>query len=149
MYCLPSDVSLTIDQEKAKHLLGIDHDGDMTDDELSPYIEAASNEINSALGPWYVIPITGTQSLMILKDICVGLALSFIYLSNEDEALPIKIRQKIIRANETLDLYGKGVKFEVKDNVMVRPLQYLPDAPSNQKAGVIASNAALDYSRGI
>lgn len=137
-----------MDKDKARRLLDIDDNKIIDSRVIDPYIAAASAKIDSLLGAYYVIPITGPQSLAICKGICIGMVMGFIYLPNTDGNLPQRIQDEISRANEMLDQYGKW-QATGKTDIIFAPVQFLPDAPTHQKPVTRTTNKAMDYSRGL
>lgn len=163
MYCTVEDILPLIDDEKVERLLNIDQGGEDESTETSGeedaevsalnakiqgYIDAAATEMHAWLGGYYVIPITGSQSIVICAGIQIGLVLGMIYLPNLDGNMPQRIQDKVSRGNDLLDQYGKN-QVVGKTDVVFTPAQFLPDAKTNQKSATVIGNAALNYQRGL
>lgn len=149
MYCSAADILPLLDQDRVKRLLGVDDEnGRISDEHIAPFITAAQDEINAGLGSYYVLPISGAQSLMIIKGIAVGLTLGMIYepsavgmmyLAGAEGVVPERIKSRIARARLMLDTYA-GV---MGTRGVINPLRSLPDAPTQGRI-LSKSNALLD-----
>lgn len=148
-YCATSDILPLIDKDKTARLLGLENVSDLTDRIITPYIAAASLEIDSVLGAFYVIPVSGTQSLLILKGIAVGLVLGMMYLPNTDGNLPERIKTRIQRSQDLLDSYGAVTVTSKTQGGTATPTKFLPDAPGNQHITTSTLNPKLNYCRGL
>ena len=140
-YCTIDDVFPVIDKSKTKRLLGLADTA--TDSQLKTAIEAylplADFEIESGLGAYYLLQITGDQSLKILKGIAIGILFGMIFLPNQDGNTPQRIQGQIDRARKLLDDYGDSA---ITRQNSPTPVKYLPDAPRQQKI-FSKSNRAL------
>lgn len=137
MYCSAKDDILPlINQDKVKRYLDLDDGGTIDEKIIEPYIRAAGYEIDTVLGAFYRVPITGEQSLLIIKGLCIGLTLGQLYGPNTDGNVPERIRTKVERAQTLLDEYGTD------------PKKFLSDAPRQNAIG-LRSNAPLDVDRMI
>ena len=109
-YCSPDDIEPVIPRDRLASLVGIDNAGSGGSEytgAVTRYIVLASNEIESNLGSLYVLPITGTQSLRILKNICALLAIGYIYQLST-ATITEELQKLVDGARELLMTYGNG-----------------------------------------
>lgn len=92
---------------------------------IDPYIISSGSEIDTAFGGTYRVPITGEQSLIIVKGIAIGIALARLYEPNSDGNIPQRIRDDMDHARQHLKDYG-GSEGQ-------QPIKWLPDAPRQTK----------------
>jgi phage gp36-like protein len=106
MYCTLADISPVVSADKIEKMLEEQGNGSVSKATIENFIEYADNKINTALGGIYVVPITGAQSLLILKGISVALTVESLYNFNEDGKVPDRIKQEADQAREELTAYG-------------------------------------------
>ncbi len=137
-YCSPDDIEPVIPRDRLASLVGIDNAGSGGSEytgAIQRYITMASNEIESVLGSLYTLPITGAQSLLMLKNICAVLAAGYIYQMNTSVTISEEMQKLVDAQRKLLNTYGDGGCS--KDGQWVS--KSLPDAPSQDVGPAIVS----------
>ncbi len=127
MYCAVEDIKSLVSESKLKKLLDISDT--LNDEHIQPFIDIADGMIESKLGAFYRLPITGLNALKIVRMLSVKLTIVEIFTLNEDGELPERIKDYREWALKELDAYGAS-------DFVEKPVKFLPDARSALKAKV-------------
>lgn len=121
-FIAPPEILAVVDEAKLKQMFGLDGDGSFPTTKLQQIIDAAELQMKAELGGVYRLPITGAQSLEILKGISLSLSCEALYTFNADGTIPERITKMGERGRALLSQYcGDPVNGG-------KPTKYLPDA---------------------
>jgi hypothetical protein len=122
-FVAPSEVLAVVDEAKLKTLFGIEDGGSFPTVKLQAFIDGIELTMKSELGGVYKLPITGAQSLEILKGISLCINAEALYSFHSDGTIPDRIKEMGERGRALMKQYcGDQL---VKDG---KPTKYLPDA---------------------
>jgi phage gp36-like protein len=122
MYCTSSDVKPTVPPKLVKLIDPKADGGQLQEEFVDAQIVMVSAFINSALGTQYTVPITGEQSLLVLKGICIPLVREAIYGFASEKEIPEHIKATAEYARAELARYSDVPEGKTK------PTKSLPDA---------------------
>lgn len=123
MYCTSSDITPSFPEGVAK-LVNPKGEGQLSTEFVNAQITMISAFMDSTLATQYLIPITGAQSLLVLKGIAIPLVREAIYGFSSQKELPKYIVASANTAREELNRYT-----DVADG-RTKPSKTLPDAPN-------------------
>jgi hypothetical protein len=136
-YCTPSEIYAVVDQDKLKKMFRLEDDGSFPQAKVQSFIDTAELMLmKPRLGMHYTLPITGAQSLEILKGISLGLTVEALYVFAMDGNVPDRIKEMGETGRAIIKMYcGDPLTKEGK------PTALLPDAPRHLKIATSVPDA--------
>lgn len=135
-YLLPAGILAVVNERKLKEMFEIEGDGSFPTTKLQEVINAVESQVHAELGATYVIPITGSQSIEIVKGIELSLVSEALYTYGEDGAIPERITKMGERGRAILSQYAGDPLVNSG-----KPSKYLPDAVRHAKSSVVVEEA--------